>query len=149
MPCLEVTYPAGAIDKGTRESLAESLTRTFMHWEGAPDTDFFRDQCWVYFHELPEGTVNRAGVPTPVPIYRVNATVPEGAMSERRKAGLVKEVTDLLLEADGGEPDPLRVWVLIGEVPNGNWGAAGQVIDFAQLREAARTQREEAGNVES
>ena len=149
MPCLEVTYPAGAIDEGTREGLAESLTKTFMHWEGAPDTEFFRDQCWVYFHELPEGMVNRAGVPTAVPIYRVNATVPEGAMSERRKAGLVKEVTDLLLEADGGEPDPLRVWVLIGEVPNGNWGAAGQVIDFAQLREAARAQREEAEGAES
>jgi phenylpyruvate tautomerase PptA (4-oxalocrotonate tautomerase family) len=90
--------------------------------------------------------VNRAGVPTDVPIYRVNATVPEGAMNEERKAGLVKDVTDLLLEADGGEPDPLRVWVLIGEVPNGNWGAAGQVIDFAQLRAAAKAAREEAAS---
>ena len=70
-------------------------------------------------------------------------------MSERRKAGMVKEVTELLLEADGGEPDPLRVWVLIGEVPNGNWGAAGQVIDFDQLREAARAQREESGSGDS
>ena len=25
MPCLEVTYPAGAIDEGTRKGLAESL----------------------------------------------------------------------------------------------------------------------------
>ena len=69
-------------------------------------------------------------------------------MSERRKAGMVKEVTDLLLEADRGEPDPLRVWILIGEVPDGNWGAAGQVVKFAQLREAARAQREEAEGVE-
>lgn len=143
MPCLDVTYPAGAIDESTRSELAEKLTTTFMHWEGAPDTDFFRQQCWVYFNELPEGTVNRAGVPTEVPVYRVNATVPAGAMSDRRKAGLVKDVTELLLEADGGDHDPLRVWVLIGEVPNGNWGAAGQVIDFAQLREAARAAREQ------
>ena len=146
MPCLDVTYPAGAIDEPTRKDLAEKLTTTFMHWEGAPATDFFRQQCWVYFHELPEGMVNRAGIPTDVPIYRVNATVPEGAMNEERKAGLVKDVTDLLLEADGGEPDPLRVWVLIGEVPNGNWGAAGQVIDFAQLRAAAKAAREEAAS---
>ena len=143
MPCLDVTYPAGSLDPATRSELAESLTRTFMHWEGAPDTEFFLEQCWVYFHELPEGCVNRAGVATDTPIYRVNATVPAGAMSDRRKAGLVKDVTDLLLDADGGDRDPLRVWVLIGEVPDGNWGAAGQVIQFEQLREAARAQREQ------
>jgi len=144
MPCLDVTYPAGSLDPVTRTELAESLTKTFMHWEGAPDTDFFREQCWIYFHELPEGMVNRAGVPTEVPIYRVNATVPAGAMSDRRKAGLVKDVTDLLLKADGGDPNPLRVWVLIAEVPDGNWGAAGQVIQFEQLREEAKAQREQA-----
>ena len=49
MPCLDVTYPAGAIDEPTRKELAEKLTTTFMHWEGAPATDFFRQQCWVYF----------------------------------------------------------------------------------------------------
>jgi hypothetical protein len=28
--------------------------------------------------------------------------------------------------------------VHIHEIPDGNWGAVGQVIQFAQLREAAR-----------
>jgi len=27
-----------------------------------------------------------------------------------------------------------RVWIHIHEIPDGNWGAAGQVIMFAQLR---------------
>ena len=146
MPCLDVTYPAGALDAATRTHLAESLTTTFLRWEGAPDTEFFRQQCWVYFHELPEGAVNRAGVPADVAIYRVNATVPEGAMSDRRKEGLVKDVTEQMLDADGGERDPLRVWVLIGERPEGNWGAAGQIIRFAQLREAAKAAREQAAS---
>jgi len=146
MPCLDVTYPAGALDATTRTELTERLTTTFLHWEGAPEIDFFSQQCWVYFHELPEAAVNRAGAPAAVPIYRVNATVPQGAMSDRRKEGLVKEVTELLLDADGGEPDPLRIWVLIGEVPEGNWGAAAQIIRFEQLREAARAAREQAGS---
>ena len=32
----------------------------------------------------------------------------------------------------------MRVWVHIHEIPDGDWGAAGNVIMFAQLREAAR-----------
>ena len=54
------------------------------------------------------------------------------ARRSERKAGLT--------EADG-----LRVWVLINEVPDGNWGAAGNVVQFAQLRAAAAAEREEAG----
>lgn len=43
-----------------------------------------------------------------------------------------------------GEEAGLRVWVLIREVPDGNWGAAGQVIRFAELRELAAAEREKA-----
>jgi phenylpyruvate tautomerase PptA (4-oxalocrotonate tautomerase family) len=87
---------------------------------------------------MPADAVNRGGVPTASPTYRVEATVPAGAMSQRRKQGLVADVTDLLLTAEDGDRDPMRVWVLITELPNGNWGAAGQVIDFDELRKAAR-----------
>ena len=40
MPCLDVTYPAGALDATTRTELTERLTTTFLHWEGAPEIDF-------------------------------------------------------------------------------------------------------------
>jgi phenylpyruvate tautomerase PptA (4-oxalocrotonate tautomerase family) len=36
------------------------------------------------------------------------------------------------------------VWVLIHEVPEGNWGAAGQIVRFEQLRAAAKAEREKA-----
>ena len=40
----------------------------------------------------------------------------------------------------------VRVWTLIHEVPDGNWGAAGQVVRFEQLRDAARAEREQEGS---
>jgi phenylpyruvate tautomerase PptA (4-oxalocrotonate tautomerase family) len=139
MPYLQVTYPAGALDPTVRPRLAEDLTTTFMRWEGAPDNDFFRAACWVYFNEMPADAVNRGGAPASSRPTASRRPCPPGAMSARRKAGLVQDVTALLLDAEeDGDRDPMRVWVLITELPNGNWGAAGQIIDFEQLREAAR-----------
>lgn len=58
-------------------------------------------------------------------------------MSTRRKQGLVDEATKLILDAEAGDRDTKRVWIHVHEIPDGNWGAAGQVIMFAQPREAA------------
>ena len=43
------------------------------------------------------------------------------------------------------EDDTLqRVWVLMHEVTEGQWGAGGQVIRFEKLRELARAEQEVA-----
>ena len=41
--------------------------------------------------------------------------------------------------------DALRVFVLMHEVAEGSWGAGGHVIRFEQLREAAKAERDKAG----
>ncbi len=57
----------------------------------------------------------------------------------------MSEATKAISAAAGlGEEDGLRVFVLIDEVPEGNWGAAGNVVHFEQLREIAAQQREQA-----
>jgi phenylpyruvate tautomerase PptA (4-oxalocrotonate tautomerase family) len=78
--------------------------------------------------------------------FVVDATVPAGALSDRRKSGLVEEFSKLVRDAAGlTESDGVRVWVLIHEVPEGNWGAAGQIVRFEELRAAAKAEREKAG----
>jgi phenylpyruvate tautomerase PptA (4-oxalocrotonate tautomerase family) len=60
--------------------------------------------------------------------------VPAGALDERRKSGLVQEVTQVVLAAadlDAGQA--LRVWVLVNEQPDGTWGAGGQNFRYADL----------------
>lgn len=37
------------------------------------------------------------------------------------------------------------MWTLIRDVPEGNWGAGGQVVRFSQLREAAKAESEREG----
>lgn len=74
-----------------------------------------------------------------------DVTVPQGALSDRRKEGLVKELTEQILEATGlDQAASMRVWVLVDEVPEGNWGAAGGIVRFEMLKAAAKAEREKA-----
>ena len=147
MPLFDVFYPAGTFTPKARTELADELTTVLLRAERAPDTEFFRNITWAYMHELPDGAVYAAGKPVETPTFRLQVTVPQDALSERRKQELVSEATRAISEAAGiAEADALRVWVLINEVPDGNWGAAGSVVQFAQLREYAAKEREQRGS---
>ncbi len=149
MPLIDLTYPAGAIDADTREQLVENLMGDLLAAERAPDTQFFRDVTWVFVHELPAEHVFTAGKPVEKPIFKVEATTPEGALSDRRRAEFVESATAHVREAaDIPEEDGLRVFVLHREIDEGSWGAAGQVVRFKELREAAAAERAKAEQAE-
>ena len=146
MPIMDLTYPAGTFTPEDRTELVDSLTTVLLRAERAPNTDFFRSIAWVYVHELPEGTLLAAGKPVEQPTFRLQVTIPQGALSDRRKQELVAEATKTILGTAGiDESDALRVWVLINEVPEGNWGAAGNIIHFEQLRQLAAKEQEQPG----
>ncbi|PPS68750.1 MULTISPECIES: tautomerase family protein [Streptomyces] len=143
MPMIRLTAPAGALTEEGRGSVQRDLAATLLRWEGAPDTAFFRAQAWSYLVELPEGAQTTAE--DDAPRFLVEVTVPEGALSERRKAGLVEEATRTVLTAAGLTPDDaLRVWVLVHEQPDGTWGAGGSVIRHADLVALAKGRRADA-----
>lgn len=141
MPLIDITIPTGAIEPDTAAQLQEELAGILLGWEGAPDTEFFREITWVY---LREAAVAVGGRPGGAPRFRVEITVPEGALSPRRKEGLIADVHTAIAKAAGlDDSHGLHVWTLIRDVPEGNWGAAGQAVQFAALREIAQSQRAE------
>jgi phenylpyruvate tautomerase PptA (4-oxalocrotonate tautomerase family) len=146
MPKLDLTIPADALTDESQQELARELGATLLRWEGAPDTEFFRSITWTHVHALPADSIQTPdGQAEPHAV--VDITVPDGALSERRKTGLVEDVTKAVLRATGwGDDAAMRVWTLIHEVPDGNWGAAGQVVRFDQLRAAAKAEREQEGS---
>lgn len=147
MPLIDLSYPAGTFTPESRTALVDDLTTVLLRAERAPDTEFFRNIAWVHVHELPGGCVLAAGRPVTDPTFRVQVTIPQGALSPRRKQELVSEATRVVCEAAGIDPtESLRVWVLINEVPDGNWGAGGQVITFEQLAGYAALEREQPGS---
>jgi phenylpyruvate tautomerase PptA (4-oxalocrotonate tautomerase family) len=146
MPKLELTIPAESLSEEAQGELARDLGAALLHWEGAPDSDFFRSITWAHVHALPAASMQTPdGVADPHAVVEIS--VPEGALSEKRKAGLIEEATKLVLDATGWDADASwRVWTLIRDVPEGNWGAGGQVVHFEQLREAAKAEREQEGS---
>src|SRR5258705_911630 len=147
MPRIDVTFTAGAIAAETRHELAPRIAEAMLRWEGAPDAPFFRAIAWVHFHELDEGGAYTADGPAEQSQLIVDVTVPTGALSERRRAGLIDELTSLVRDAAGlSQEDALRVWVIVHEVPDGFWGAAGNIVRFEQLRAAADAERAQAGS---
>ena len=146
MPKLELTIPAESLADEAQQELARDLGAALLRWEGAPDTEFFRSITWAHVHALPANAMQTPdGVADPHAVIEIS--VPDGALSERRKAGLVEETTKLVLEATGWDPEQSwRIWTLIRDVPEGNWGAGGQVVHFQQLRAAAKAEREQEGS---
>jgi phenylpyruvate tautomerase PptA (4-oxalocrotonate tautomerase family) len=143
MPKMDVTLPEGALSAEQKEELPGRMAAALLRWEGAPDTEFFRSISWLHLHELPLEAMYTAEGPTKTPQAIVEVTTPEGALSDRRRAGLVRELNDLVLEATGWDGDAmLRVWVICREVDEGSWGAGGQIIHFEQLREWAKAEGE-------
>ena len=145
MPMIEFTYPEGSISPEAKEELLEELATKMLEAERAPDTEFFRSITWVYANEIDPASLAVGGRSGGEPRFRAQVTVPEGALSDRRKGILVDSFNRAVLRAAGlDESEGIRVWTIIREVTDGNWGAAGQQIRYAQLVEAAAAEREDA-----
>jgi phenylpyruvate tautomerase PptA (4-oxalocrotonate tautomerase family) len=142
---MDLTYPEGALTAEQREQVTAELTTNLLHAERAPDTEFFANVTWVFVHELPGTHVVAARKPVEQPIFKLEVTTPEGALSDRRRKELVADATKTILDGAGlPESAALSVFVLCREIDEGSWGAAGQVVEFAKLREAAAAEREKA-----
>jgi phenylpyruvate tautomerase PptA (4-oxalocrotonate tautomerase family) len=146
MPRLDLTITAGVLGEEEKPQLMRDLGAALLRAEGAPDTAFFRSITWAHLHELPAEAIQTPdGQAEPHAV--IDVSVPDGALSEKRKARLVEDATKIILDATGWGPEAgIRVWTLIRDVPEGNWGAAGQIVHFEQLRAAAKAEREQEGS---
>ncbi|MFM9376822.1 4-oxalocrotonate tautomerase [Gordonia sp. VNK21] len=133
---IQLTVPEGVLSAESRTDLQKTLAATLLEWEGAPDDALFRSLAWCRIDEVADGRFGSAE--DDLPRFRVDVTVPEGALSDRRKEGLIKQATaDVSAAAALTEHDGLHVWVLIHEQPEGTWGAGGNVIRFEELKKLA------------
>jgi len=134
MPMIDLTLPAGALDDDARSWLVDELLTALLRWEGAPDNDLSRSLAWAFVHDATVVTADLAS--SGLPHYRVGLRTPAGALDDVKRAGLVAEVTELVLRAEGSLNTPenaFRVWVILDEVPDGSWGAEGRIWRMADI----------------
>ena len=88
------------------------------------------------------------------PLYRVVVSVPKGSLNDARKEGLVADVTEAIMRLEPCEQwraDPNRVWCLVNDVPDGDWGAGGRIVrlrDLAEMFDVARRSPERYAEIE-
>ena len=126
MPMIDLTLPSGQFDSSEKEALAAELTRLIIHWEGGTDTPGYDRVSWAFVQEADLIAVGgRPRRPGGRQVYRVWVTVPKGSLDDGRRRGLIRDVSQAVITAEGSEPtdDNLgRVWCIVDEVPDGNWG---------------------------
>jgi phenylpyruvate tautomerase PptA (4-oxalocrotonate tautomerase family) len=130
MPLIELSLPPGALAPETRDALVADLTGLVLAYQRMPDNEITRAISWAY---VDERALYVGGRPAGEPHVRVKVTVPQFALDHEIKEHLVDALTARVVQALGPAGDKHRVWVLIDEVTDGNWGGAGRVYHFRDI----------------
>ncbi len=139
MPIMDVRLPAGRLDKTAKAGLAQRLTEVLIRMEGGADTHGGRAFAWVLFTEVSEddwwvGGSTGGEFVAPAGKFLVHVTIPEGYMNQDHKADVQRWVTDAILAVtDAPAEAGQSILVVIDEVTEGNWAAAGRTISLASI----------------
>lgn len=142
MPMINLTAPAGALSPAACDTLVKRLTDCLLKWEGAPaDSAAAQAIAWVYVSETPDGCFYVGGVNPSEPRFRIEVTTPEGALDDDSRAGLVKDIAGILEAVVGAPAAGLNHWVLMREIKDGGWGAAGRIFRHKDIKAIVRAGR--------
>lgn len=137
MPFVEVFAPKGSLQGQRRTYVTERLVAEVMAAEGAPDTAAARSISWLVVTEPDDWFVGGKAVSgQEAPRYVVRVSVPGNSMDDAKRTDMVERITRVLADASD---DPQRLyhepeaWVHIVEIPDGNWGAFGQVVRLEDI----------------
>ncbi len=136
MPIMQVYHLEDALDAATKEHLAQRLTDVLIAMEGDADTWSGRAFAWVLFVPVRAGEWWVGGrrddhYVYPPGRFLIVVTVPEGYMNAQHKSEVHAWVNAAIVEVMGGAADAGgSALVVIDEVTEGNWGAAGRTISL-------------------
>jgi phenylpyruvate tautomerase PptA (4-oxalocrotonate tautomerase family) len=138
MPLIQITLPENALDESQQAQLAEQTTDILLSLEAMAANPKARRLTWTCFQTHPQNAFFIGGEGHQLhPHYRFDVTVFANTLSAEKKETLTRQLTDAVLDLEGSDKNMLnaaRVWVMIHEVEEGNWGGAGQIYSMDSLR---------------
>lgn len=136
MPLLQIHLPKESFTGRQKQQFAQNATQILLTLEGMANNPKAQNLSWVQFCEFASDDFYMAGHSVEKPHYRIEIKVFQGTMNADKKQQLTAQLTELILEIEGTDHNLLnaaRVWVMIEEVPDGNWGGAGKIYRIADL----------------
>jgi phenylpyruvate tautomerase PptA (4-oxalocrotonate tautomerase family) len=143
MPIMQVYHAEDALDAAAKEKLGQRLTDILIAMEGGADTTGGRAFAWVLLTPIKTGDWFIGGrrdeqFVYPPGRFLVHVTIPEGYMSATHKSEVHTRVNAAIVSVtrnEGGPDAGGSILVIIDEVTEGNWGAAGRTISLATIAE--------------
>jgi len=118
---IEVHATAGTFQD--RHEVARNLATALTRWEQVPHLALFEEDTAAFVHDLTEDAI--ASVDGDSNYVRVEVLMPEGVLDRAEQLGLVKELTDIIVDAAGDPAVAERTWVVFTASPEGGWAVAG------------------------
>ncbi|WP_216907485.1 tautomerase family protein [Nocardia noduli] len=147
MPMIDVTMLKGALTAQQRTELTEKLTSELLRIEGV-DNEASRSIAWVLFHEVePDswavgGKFDDSYVPEGGRFLTV-VSVPSGGLHAKgKKDDIARSVHDAFREVLQLPPETgarWAPWVIVNDIPDGNWGAGGSIRHLFEIHSYARS----------
>ena len=136
MPLITVHIPENNFTGRQKQAFAQKATDILLTLEGMAANPKAQNLSWVQFSEFSAGNFFLAGHAVEKPHYRIEVKVFQGTMDANKKQKLTAQLTELILDLEQTDHNLLnaaRIWVMIEEVPNGNWGGAGKIYRIEDL----------------
>jgi phenylpyruvate tautomerase PptA (4-oxalocrotonate tautomerase family) len=134
---IDLTVPRRRFSADELEALVATLTQVVIDWESGTEVPGYDKAAWAFVQEADLVAVGgRRRRPDGRQVYRVVATVPKGSLDDRRRRGLMRDVAVAVIKAEGtalDEHELGRVWCIIDEVPDGNWGVGSRPMRLRDL----------------
>ncbi|WP_130537573.1 tautomerase family protein [Thiomicrorhabdus indica] len=136
MPLITVHLPENTFTGRQKQEFAQNATDILLTLEGMVENPKAQNLSWVQFLEFTTSDFFLAGHPVEKPHYRIEVKVFQGTMNADKKQKLTEQLTHLILQLEQTDNNLLnaaRIWIMIEEVPNGNWGGAGKIYRIEDL----------------
>ncbi|KAK3075237.1 hypothetical protein LTR53_001601 [Teratosphaeriaceae sp. CCFEE 6253] len=135
MPLIYLSYSEGTFSLEALNIVANQITRDGEELEKIPLTEWALSTTWVYARAYPTTHVFHGGKPGGNNFVTVDINIIQGGYSATKKTELMKRITGVISK-HGAIPkgEPPRIYVLIREVAEANWGFDGQPINLEALR---------------
>jgi phenylpyruvate tautomerase PptA (4-oxalocrotonate tautomerase family) len=154
---IRITHHRGAFTEAQKAQIAEALSSAVLITEFGVETPGGQAVSYVLFEEAdPKTTWFVGGKPELNPPkagrFLFDVFIPVGAATQAEKTELhavVNQVVAKTLDVDGAFPSRIGDWVLIHEIPEGNWGAGGQTVGVRDIMSVGGALPERAEYVEA
>jgi phenylpyruvate tautomerase PptA (4-oxalocrotonate tautomerase family) len=133
MPMIDAFVPPNALTLQAEQELFREVTDIVVKHEiGDSQNERARNAAWIFVHRP---VMYVAGLLAAEPRYRFIVSVPEGQFDEERRQAITAEITEAVAKAENRSWEEVRsrVWVVTAEVPDGTWGARGQVVRLPDI----------------